>query len=267
MTKHSLLLSTITAALATITTTAGAALPSNATTTIATTIPATTSTPISSTIIPAIPADTSGSLTNLAFNSLDLGYISAINTLDLGLLQQLASSNSLDLSALQANMFGSSVFDVNALLQLQQLQMLLQLCELGIFGGASVASVAAGQDVNAQQGQQQQQQQQQQAAVDLSGLDLASPLQLGIISSGIGGFDLGSLIDESALAPQLTAVVQQSGEILLSLAFSSSLSFQCLLSLVSFYRVLLHLAFFRAVLQYGLIFTAVSANHTFMAKY
>lgn len=115
---------------------------------------------------------------NLAFNSLDVGYLSTINSLDLAVLQQLSINNNLNALAFQG-LFQSQVFDVNALLQLQQLNTIVQLGQVGILG-----------------------------AFDLSSLNL-NVLNLGLVGN-IGGFNLGSLVDAS-LVPQLTAIAGNSG--------------------------------------------------------
>lgn len=119
------------------------------------------------------------SLNNLGFNSLDLNYLNVINSLDLGLLQQLSINNNFNALAFE-NIFSSGVFNVNSILQLQQLQTLLQLGQLGVFN-----------------------------SFDLGNLNLQL-LQLGLIQN-VGAFDLGSLIDAS-LVPQITTIVQQGGK-------------------------------------------------------
>lgn len=143
------------------------------------------------TLVSAAPASTSTStdvekraafdasqFNNLAFNSLDVGYLSTINSIDLAVLQSLAINNNFNAVAFQP-LFQAQVFDVNAILQLQQLQTVVQLGQLGIFN-----------------------------AFDLSALQL-NVLNLGVVSN-VGAFDLGSLIDAS-LQPQLTAVAGNSG--------------------------------------------------------
>lgn len=122
------------------------------------------------------------SFNNLAFGSVNLGYLNVINSLDLQLLQQLAISNNFNAVAFQ-QLFSSNSFSVQNLLELQQLQTLLQLGQLGVFN-----------------------------QFDLGSLQLQS-LQLGLIQN-VGGFDLGSLIDAS-LVPQITTIVQQGGMSLL----------------------------------------------------
>lgn len=126
------------------------------------------------------------SLNNLGFNSLDLGYLNVINSLDLGLLQQLAINNNFNALAFE-NIFASQVLDVNAILQLQQLQVLLQLGQLGVFN-----------------------------AFDLGNLQLEL-LQLGLVSN-IGAFDLGSLIDQS-LVPQIQAIAGNVGTFMITLRY------------------------------------------------
>lgn len=117
-------------------------------------------------------------LNNLAFNSLDLGYLSTVNALDVAVLQSLAVNNNLNAAAFQP-LFTAQVFDVNAALQLQQLQTLVALQQVGALGTA-----------------------------DLSALQLGA-LQLGAISN-VGAFNLGSLVDAS-LQPQLVSVAGSSG--------------------------------------------------------
>lgn len=117
-------------------------------------------------------------LNNLAFNSLDLGYLSTVNALDVAVLQSLAVNNNLNAAAFQP-LFTAQVFDVNAALQLQQLQTLVALQQVGALGTA-----------------------------DLSALQLGA-LQLGAISN-VGAFNLGSLVDAS-LQPQLISVAGSSG--------------------------------------------------------
>lgn len=119
------------------------------------------------------------SLNGLSFNSLDLGYLNVINSLDLGLLQQLSIQNNFNALAFES-LFQAQVFDINSLLQAQQLQVLLQLGQLGVFN-----------------------------AFDLASLQLQQ-LQLGLISN-VGAFDVSSLIDAS-LVPQIQAIVSQGGK-------------------------------------------------------
>lgn len=145
--------------------------------TIASAAPTTTTTDLTAAAEKRGAFDAS-SLNNLAFNSLNLGYLNAINSLNVNQLQQLAVNNNLNALAFQS-LFSASSFSVDNILQLQQLQTLLQLQQLGVFNNA---------------------------AVDLSGLNL-QVLQLGLVQ-GVGAFDLGSLVDAS-LVPQITTVVQQ----------------------------------------------------------
>lgn len=121
------------------------------------------------------------SLNNFAFNSLDFGYLSAINSIDFNLLAQLASVNGLNLNGF-SNVFSNNVFDLNTLLQLQQIQMLVQLQSLGVLSGFQLNTL------------------------------VLSPLNLGLINS-IGGINLGQFVDQS-LVTQLQGVVSQSGIIL-----------------------------------------------------
>ncbi|KAI1503093.1 hypothetical protein F5X99DRAFT_135157 [Biscogniauxia marginata] len=113
---------------------------------------------------------------NFGFNNLDLQYLNAINGLDLQAFAQLSAFNNLNIGNFQG-LFGGGAFDINALLQLQQIQLLAQLGGLGIFGN-----------------------------FDLSAIQF-NLLDFGLIS-GIGGFDITSLIDAS-LVPQIQTIIQQ----------------------------------------------------------
>lgn len=115
-----------------------------------------------------------------AFVNQDLQYLQAINGLDLSGLVRLAVLGGLDLGAVRS-VFVRDAVDVRALLQLQQVALLAQLGGLG--------ALAAGFDL---------------AAVRVDVLDL------GLLGACVGAFDLASLVDP-ALAPQLQAVVQQTG--------------------------------------------------------
>ncbi|KAL7629045.1 hypothetical protein AAE478_000563 [Parahypoxylon ruwenzoriense] len=113
---------------------------------------------------------------NFGFANQDLQYLLAINGFNLQAFAQLASFNNLNIGGFQ-NLFVNNAFDVNALLQLQQIALLSQLGGLGLFGN-----------------------------FDLSTLQL-NVFDLGLIN-GIGGFNIGSLIDQS-LIPQIQAIIQQ----------------------------------------------------------
>ncbi|KAL1864262.1 hypothetical protein VTK73DRAFT_6063 [Phialemonium thermophilum] len=116
-------------------------------------------------------------LNNLnSFNSIDIQYLAAINSLDLALLAQLGSVNNLNILGFQ-NLFQSNSFDLNSILQLQQLQTLLALGQVGVLNG-----------------------------FDLSGLNL-NAINLGLVNN-IGGFDFSQLIDQS-LVPQIQTIAQQ----------------------------------------------------------
>lgn len=118
-------------------------------------------------------------LNNLgSFNSLDIQYLAAVNSLDLQLLAQLGQVNNFNVNAF-SGLFQNNVFDLNTILQLQQLQTLLALGQVGVLNG-----------------------------FDLSGLQLGG-LNLGLVNN-IGGFDFGTLIDQS-LIPQIQTVAQQIG--------------------------------------------------------
>ncbi|KAI1079184.1 hypothetical protein F5B20DRAFT_184027 [Whalleya microplaca] len=129
----------------------------------------------------AAPTEKRGAVDIAAFNnfnfaSLDLQYLRAINGFDLQAFAQLSAFNNLNIGGFQA-LFANNVFDLNALLQLQQIALLSQLGGLGVFGN-----------------------------FDLGALQL-NVFDLGLIN-GIGGFDVGSLIDAS-LKPQIQTIVQQ----------------------------------------------------------
>ncbi|KAI2613847.1 uncharacterized protein GGS25DRAFT_516707 [Hypoxylon fragiforme] len=117
-----------------------------------------------------------GSFNNFNFANQDLQYLLAINSFDLQSFAQLAAFNNLNIGGLQG-LFVNNQFDINALLQLQQIALLSQLGGLGIFGN-----------------------------FDLSTIQL-NVFDLGVIG-GIGGFNVGSLIDQ-ALIPQIQTVIQQ----------------------------------------------------------
>ncbi|KAI0008596.1 hypothetical protein F4779DRAFT_429955 [Xylariaceae sp. FL0662B] len=128
----------------------------------------------------AAPTEKRGAVDVAAFNnfnfaSIDLQYLNAINSFDLQAFAQLGAFNNLNIGAFQA-LFVNNVFDLNALLQLQQVALLAQLGGLGVFGN-----------------------------FDLGALQL-NVFDLGLIN-GIGGFDVGSLVEE-ALKPQIQTVVQ-----------------------------------------------------------
>ncbi|KAI0158988.1 hypothetical protein BJ166DRAFT_614721 [Pestalotiopsis sp. NC0098] len=113
---------------------------------------------------------------NFAFNSQDLQYLSAINSLDFNVLQQLATVNGLNLNNF-SGLFSNNAFDINSLIQLQQVQNLIQLQQLGVLGGFDLSSFALNQ------------------------------VNLGLINN-IGGVDLGQFVD-AALIPQIQTIIQQ----------------------------------------------------------
>ncbi|KAI2623487.1 hypothetical protein GGS26DRAFT_593581 [Hypomontagnella submonticulosa] len=117
-----------------------------------------------------------GQFNNFGFANQDLQYLLAINNFDLQAFAQLAAFNNLNIGGFQ-ELFVQNQFDVNALLQLQQIALLSQLGGLGLFGN-----------------------------FDLSSLQL-NVFDLGLIG-GIGGFDVGSLVDQS-LVPQIQTIIQQ----------------------------------------------------------
>jgi len=113
---------------------------------------------------------------NFGFNSLDLGYLSSIKSLDFALLAQLSSVNQFDVLQF-GSLFSGNNFDVNSLLQFQQLAMLIQLQSLGAFNGLSLQGLVFNQ------------------------------LNFGLINNVVG-FDFGGLIDQS-LVPQLSSIANQ----------------------------------------------------------
>lgn len=116
---------------------------------------------------------------NFAFQSQDLAYLSALNSLDFNAIQQLIAVNNLNAGSF-SGLFSNNVFDVNSILQLQQIQSLIQLQQIGVLGGFDLSSFAL------------------------------NSVNLGLINS-VGGVDLTQFIDAS-LAPQLETVIQQQSE-------------------------------------------------------
>ncbi|RYP11588.1 hypothetical protein DL765_007688 [Monosporascus sp. GIB2] len=117
-----------------------------------------------------------GEFNNFAFANEDLQYFNAINKLDLRAFAQLSALNNLDIAGFQ-KVFVRDALDIDALLQLQQIALLSQLAGLGLFGD-----------------------------IDLAVIEIKT-IDLGILS-GLGRFDVASLIDDS-LVPQLQAVIQK----------------------------------------------------------
>ncbi|KAI1767315.1 hypothetical protein GGR53DRAFT_463618 [Hypoxylon sp. FL1150] len=117
-----------------------------------------------------------GAFNNFSFANQDLQYLLAINDFDLQAFAQLAAFNNLDIGGFQA-LFAGNSFSLGDVLQLQQVALLSQLGGLGVFGN-----------------------------FDLSALQV-NVFDLGLIS-GIGGFDLAGLVDQS-LGGQIQAVIQQ----------------------------------------------------------
>jgi hypothetical protein len=113
-------------------------------------------------------------LNNFNFRQQDLSYLFKLNSLDLGLLQRLGNQNNFNVLLFQ-DLFNGGNFNINALLQFQQLQTVLAIAQTGVFN-----------------------------QFDLAGLNLGG-LNLGLIN-GIGGFDVGSIID-AALVPQIQNIV------------------------------------------------------------
>lgn len=115
-------------------------------------------------------------LNNLAFKQQDLNYLLKLNSLNLGLFQNLGINNNLDVLLFQ-ELFNGGQFNLNALLQFQQLQTLLAIANTGVLD-----------------------------AVDLGGLALGG-LNLGLINN-LGGVDLSQFID-AALVSQIGAIAAQ----------------------------------------------------------
>ncbi|TQV98868.1 hypothetical protein V2A60_007433 [Cordyceps javanica] len=117
-----------------------------------------------------------GQLNNLVFRQSDFNYLLNINSLDLGLFQQLGRSNNLDLLLFQ-DVFNVNSFNLNSLLQFQQLQTLLAIAGTGVLSG-----------------------------FDLGGLGLGA-LNLGLVG-GIGGVDLRQFVSSSSI-PQIETIAKQ----------------------------------------------------------
>ncbi|ATY65078.1 hypothetical protein CCM_04233 [Cordyceps militaris CM01] len=114
-----------------------------------------------------------GQLNNLVFRQSDFNYLLNINSLDLGLFQQLGRNNNLDLLLFQ-DIFNVNSFNLNSLLQFQQLQTLLAVAGTGVLNG-----------------------------FDLGGLGLGN-LNLGLVN-GIGGVDLRQFVSSSSI-PQIESI-------------------------------------------------------------
>ncbi|KAK4126212.1 hypothetical protein N657DRAFT_298753 [Parathielavia appendiculata] len=75
-----------------------------------------------------------------SFSQVNLNYLLNINSLQLGLLGNLASVNNLNILQFQP-LFQQQVFDISALLQLQSLHTFLQIHQLGVLSGFDLASL------------------------------------------------------------------------------------------------------------------------------
>lgn len=74
------------------------------------------------------------------FNQVNLNYLLNINSLQLGLLGNLANVNNFNILQFQP-LFQQNVFDIQGLLQLQSLQTFLQIHQLGVLSGFDLASL------------------------------------------------------------------------------------------------------------------------------
>ncbi|AEO66902.1 uncharacterized protein THITE_2115447 [Thermothielavioides terrestris NRRL 8126] len=74
------------------------------------------------------------------FQQINLNYLLSINSLQLQLLGDLASINNFNIQQFQS-LFSQTVFDVQALLQLQALQTFLQINQLGVLSGFDLSSL------------------------------------------------------------------------------------------------------------------------------
>ncbi|RYO78723.1 hypothetical protein DL766_006189 [Monosporascus sp. MC13-8B] len=117
-----------------------------------------------------------GEYNNFAFANEDLQYFNAVNELDLRVFVELSARNNLDIAGFK-KVFVRDVLDIDALLQLQQIALLIQLADIGLFRDIDLAIIKI------------------------------ETIDLGILS-GIGRFDVASLIDDS-LAPKLQDVIRK----------------------------------------------------------
>ncbi|PHH64839.1 hypothetical protein CDD81_3905 [Ophiocordyceps australis] len=123
-----------------------------------------------------------GSFNNFNFQQTDLRYLFSLNQFNVGLLQQLALQQNLDLALLLGGgggFFGSNVFDLRSLLALQHVNTFLSIASTGVFGGFDLGG--------------------------LGGFGGFNVLNLGLLDQRLSGFDLGSLVDPG-LAPQLLSI-------------------------------------------------------------
>jgi len=75
-----------------------------------------------------------------SFNQVNLNYLLNINSLQLGLLGNLANVNNLNILQFQP-LFQHQAFDIQGLLQLQALHTFLQIGQLGVLNGFDLASL------------------------------------------------------------------------------------------------------------------------------
>ncbi|KAK4165927.1 hypothetical protein QBC43DRAFT_314545 [Cladorrhinum sp. PSN259] len=110
------------------------------------------------------------------FNQVNLNYLLNINSLQLGLLGNLANVNNFNVLQFQG-LFQQNQFDLGSLLQLQQLHTFLQIHQLGVLNG-----------------------------FDLGGLQLQQ-LQLGLLNN-VGVLDLQQFISPSVISQVQTVASQ-----------------------------------------------------------
>ena len=122
------------------------------------------------------------------FNQVNLNYLLNINSLQLGLLGNLANVNNFNILQFQP-LFQQQAFDIQGLLQLQSLHTFLQINQLGVLGGFDLASLQLQQ------------------------------LNLGLLSN-VGVLDLQQFISPSVVG-QVQTVASQSESIFLSASSSS----------------------------------------------
>ncbi|KAL2128163.1 hypothetical protein VTI74DRAFT_9567 [Chaetomium olivicolor] len=79
-----------------------------------------------------------------SFQQVNLNYLLNINSLQLGLLGNLATVNNFNILQFQS-LFQRQVFDIQALLQLQSLHTFLQIHQLGVLSGFDLASLQLAQ--------------------------------------------------------------------------------------------------------------------------
>jgi len=97
-----------------------------------------------------------------SFQSQQLNYIGGLNSIDFNLLAQLSNNNNLNIFALES-LFGlqNSQLDIQALLEMQALVTFLSVAQTGAL-----------------------------SAFDLSGLNIGSQLQLGLVNNALAGINI-----------------------------------------------------------------------------